>query len=257
MKPCSDVYNNLRRQYGLQPEPVFMFESMFRHADLYLQSGVPGFDYPHRRLSPKGRFVGPLLPHRSRQKTPFAHPKRTRAYKRVILATQGTVERNIEKILVPTLEAYKNDPDTLVIATTGGAGTQELRQRYPRPQFLIEDFIDFDSVMPHAHVFLTNGGYGGLALQYKLPVVVAGVYEGKKDIAARVQYNRIGIDLRTETPKPAQIHRAVATVPADEAYRQRVQILSEEFSRYPPIQLVEQYINGVLNQPDRRLAGLV
>ncbi|GAB3952032.1 glycosyltransferase [Spirosoma harenae] len=259
MKPCSDTYNNLRQQYGLQPEPGFMFESMFRHADLYLQSGVPGFDYPHRRLSPKVRFVGPLLPHRSRQKTPFAHLERIRAYKRVILVTQGTVERNIEKILVPTLEAYKNDPDTLVIATTGGSGTEELRQRYPQPQFLIEDFIDFDSVMPQAHVFLTNGGYGGvmLALQHKLPVVVAGVHEGKEDIAARVQYNQVGIDLRTETPKPAQIRQAVATVLTDEAYRQRVQALSEEFSRYQPIQLVEQYINELLNQPDRRLASLV
>lgn len=96
-----------------------------------------------------------------------------------------------------------------------------------------------------------------LALQHKLPVVVAGVHEGKEDIAARVQYNRVGIDLRTEMPKPAQIHQAVDTVLADEAYRQRVQTLSDNFSQYQPIQLVEQYINGLLNQPDRRLASLV
>jgi UDP:flavonoid glycosyltransferase YjiC (YdhE family) len=256
MKPCSALYNDIRQQHGLKPEPGFMFESVFRHADLYLQSGVPGFDYPHRRLSPKIRFVGPLLPHRSVQKAAFAHVHQTKAHQRVILVTQGTVERNIEKILVPTLEAYKNDPDTLVIVTTGGAGTAELRQRYLQPHFLIEDFIDFESVMPHADVYVTNGGYGGvmLALQHKLPVVVAGVHEGKNEIAARVHFNQVGIDLKTETPKPAQIRQAVGHVLTDETYRKRVEALSEEFSQYEPIQLMEQYVRELLNESHQRKA---
>lgn len=256
MKPCSDIYNNLRQQYGLNHEPGFMFESMFRHADLYLQSGVPGFDYPHRQLSPKIQFVGPLLPHRSAQKKPFAHLERIKAYKRVILATQGTVERSIEKILVPTLEAYKHDPDTLVIVTTGGSGTAELRERYPQPQFVIDDFIDFETVMPHVDVYVTNGGYGGvmLALQHKLPVVVAGIHEGKNEIAARVHFNQVGIDLKTETPKPGQIRHAVDHVLSDDSYRQRVQTLSEEFAQYQPVQLVEQYVNGLFNETHPRLA---
>jgi UDP:flavonoid glycosyltransferase YjiC (YdhE family) len=256
MKPCSELYNELRQQYGLKAEPGFMFESVFRHADLYLQSGVPGFDYPHRRLSPKIRFVGPLLPYRSVQKAAFAHLDQIQAHKRVILVTQGTVERNIEKILVPTLEAYKDDTDTLVIVTTGGAGTAELRQRFPQSHFLIDDFIDFESVMPHADVYVTNGGYGGvmLALQHKLPVVVAGVHEGKNEIAARVHFNQVGIDLRTETPKPGQIRQAVGRVLTEENYRKRVHALSEEFGLYEPIQLVEQYVNELLNESHQRIA---
>jgi UDP:flavonoid glycosyltransferase YjiC (YdhE family) len=248
MKPCNILHNELRERYGLLPESGFMFESVFRNAHYYLQSGVPGFDYPYRKLHPNVRFIGPLLLHRLGKKVPFAHAERTLAYKRVVLVTQGTVERNVEKIIVPTLEAFKNESDIMVIVTTGGSGTSELRQRYPQSHFLIEDFIDYDAVMPYVSVYVTNGGYGGvmLALQHKLPVVVAGVHEGKDDIAARVRFNQVGIDLRTETPKPTQIRRAVTEVLTSTQYRQRAQLLSTELAHYQPNALITEYIHNLL-----------
>ena len=42
----------------------------------------------------------------------------------VIVVTQGTVETDVNKLLVPALEAFKNS-EVLVIATTGGTGTEE------------------------------------------------------------------------------------------------------------------------------------
>lgn len=244
MKPCSLYFNELRTQYGLSQEPGFMFDAVFRNANLYLQSGVPGFDYPHRRLSPNVRFVGPMLPHRPGSRCTFEQAEQTLAYKRVILVTQGTFERNIDKIIVPTLEAYKHDTDTMVIVTTGGSGTEALRERYPQSHFLIEDFIDYDAVMPYVSVYVTNGGYGGvmLALQHKLPLVVAGIHEGKDDIAARVHYNRVGIDLKTETPSSKQIRRAVETVLTDPTYQRQARQLSEEFGRYQANKLAAGYI---------------
>lgn len=164
MKPCSVLFNELRAGYGLPQEPGFMFDAVFRNASLYLQSGVPGFDYPHRKLSPNVRFVGPLLPNKANEKVSFEQADITLKYKQVILVTQGTFERNVEKIIVPALEAYKNDPDTMVIVTTGGSGTEALRQRYPQRHFLIENFIDYDAVMPYVSVYVTNGGYGGVML---------------------------------------------------------------------------------------------
>lgn len=248
MKPCSILFNELRAKYGLPQEPGFMFDAVFRNASLYLQSGVPGFDYPHRKLSPNVRFVGPLLPNKSTGRASFVHADETLKYNRVILVTQGTFERDVEKIIVPTLEAYKNDPETMVIVTTGGSGTAALRQRYPQSHFLIEDFIDYDAVMPYASVYVTNGGYGGvmLALQHKLPIVVAGVHEGKDDIAARVRFNGVGIDLKTETPKAGQIRRAVAAVLSDSSYRQRAHQLSEEFRNYPANEIATGYIGGLV-----------
>jgi UDP:flavonoid glycosyltransferase YjiC (YdhE family) len=103
---------------------------------------------------------------------------------------------------VPTLEAFKGT-DCLVIATTGGSRTAELKARYPQENFIIEDFIPFNDVMPYASVYVTNGGYGGvmLGIENHLPLVVGGVHEGKNEINARVGYFKLGINLGTEKPK--------------------------------------------------------
>lgn len=44
-----------------------------------------------------------------------------------------------------------------------------------------------------------------LALQHRLPMVVAGVKEGKNDINARLDYNGLAVDLRTEKPSARRI----------------------------------------------------
>lgn len=41
----------------------------------------------------------------------------------------------------------------------------------------------------------------------KLPMVVAGIHEGKNEICARVGYFKLGINLRTENPKPEKIKK--------------------------------------------------
>ena len=99
--------------------------------------------------------------------------------------TQGTAEKALEKLQVSRLEAFKNTT-CLVIATTGGSQTQELRGRFPQDNLILEDFIPFHEVMPLADVYVTNGGCGGvlLTIEHKLPMVVASVHEGNIEINA-------------------------------------------------------------------------
>lgn len=68
----------------------------------------------------------------------------------------------------------------------------------------------------------SDGGCGGTqqALAHGLPVVVAGVTEGKNEVAARVAWSGAGINLKTETPSSAeQIRRDVRTLLDDTSYR--------------------------------------
>jgi UDP:flavonoid glycosyltransferase YjiC (YdhE family) len=162
----------------------------------------------------------------------------------VVLVTQGTVEKDVNKIIVPTLEAFKNT-NTLVIATTGGSGTAELRKRYPQHNFIIEDFIPFGDILPICDVYITNGGYGGvmLGIQNKVPMVVAGVHEGKNEICARVGYFKLGVNLKTEKPTADQIRNAVNEVARTSEYKKNVARLANEFQQYEPAALVEKYIN--------------
>jgi UDP:flavonoid glycosyltransferase YjiC (YdhE family) len=153
-----------------------------------LQLGTAGFEYKRSDLGKNIRFIGAALP-RSSNKEKWDHRKLLR-YKKVILVTQGTVETDVTKLIIPTLEAFKNT-EHLVIVTTGGANTDKLREEFHHDNIIIEDFIPFDAVMPLADVYVANGGYGGVtfAIENKLPMVVAGIHEGKSEINARVGYH--------------------------------------------------------------------
>ena len=234
-------------QYGIEVEADNIFDLLPGKCNLVLQTGTPGFEYRRSDLSPNYRFVGPLLPYsREKQALPWNNRKLLR-YKKVVLVTQGTVEKDETKLLVPTLEALRNS-DYLVVVTTGGAKTEAMRRQFEAPNVVIEDYIPFSDIMPHADVYVTNGGMGGvqLGIQYKLPMVTAGVHEGKNEICARVGYFDLGINLKTERPSPKQIREAVDQVVKNSHYRKNITALSQEFSRYDPFMLTQRYVEQLL-----------
>jgi MGT family glycosyltransferase len=249
-KPCTDLYNRLLSEHGLPTSTDFVFDTFIRQPDIFLQSGTPAFEYARPDKSPNIHFVGPMLPYSRGMRHPFQQATLTKSYERVLLVTQGTVERDPNKLIIPTLEAYKDDTRTLVIVTTGGSQTAELRAQYPQANVIIEDFIDFNSVMPHMHVYVTNAGYGGvmLALQNGLPMVAAGVHEGKNEIAARIGYFNVGVNLKIETPTAQQIHQSVEQVIANPAYRRNAKRIGIEFNQYDTNELCEKYITDLLGK---------
>ena len=89
-----------------------------------------------------------------------------------------------------------------------------------------------------------------LSIQHNVPMVTAGIHEGKNEIAARVGYFKVGIDLKTETPKPAQIRRSVEEILSNKQYRRNVQKLSSEFRQYASNELSEKYIRELLQKAE-------
>lgn len=247
-REAANIFAGLFREHGMVPVEGNIFDVLCKKTDLLLQSGTPGFEYTRSDLSKKVRFVGPLLPFAKGSKGLPDLGKQLEKYEKVLLVTQGTMEKDPEKILVPSLDAFK-DTSVLVIATTGGTGTPELQARYPQENIVIRDFIPFNDIMPHCDVYVTNGGYGGvmLGIQNQLPLVAAGIHEGKNEINARIGYFKMGIDLKTEFPTPAQIKASVEKVLADGSYKNNVKKLSREFKDYNPHSLCKQYIDDLLD----------
>ena len=241
------VMHALLDKYGVAHNGESIFDLAVKKTDLLLQSGTPSFEYFRSDLSRNIRFIGPLLPYSENKNQKQWYDPRLNDYTKVVLVTQGTVEKDINKILVPTLEAFK-DSDTLVVATTGGNGTASLKQKYPQQNLVIEDFIPFADIMPYADVYVTNGGYGGvmLSIENKLPMVTAGVHEGKNEINARVGFFNLGINLKTETPAPVQVRKAVEKVIQDNLFNNSVAKLSGEFNRYDPVSLFVKYAGETL-----------
>jgi UDP:flavonoid glycosyltransferase YjiC (YdhE family) len=241
------VMRRVFAEYGIECSGEFVFDEMQMKCDLLLQSGTPGFEYKRSDLEDKVKFVGPLLPYMVKKNNSPWFDERLNKYNKIVLATQGTVEKDSSKLLVPTLEALKNT-EYLVVITTGGSDTERLRRQYEAPNVIIEDFIPFDDIMPFADVYVTNGGMGGvmLSIENKLPMVMAGVHEGKNEICARAGYFNLAVNLKTERPTALQIRRAVDEVTGNEIYRKNISALSEEFSTYNSLELCEYYLQKLL-----------
>lgn len=241
------VLKALTEEHQLSYNNENIFDYIVKNATLLLQSGTPGFEYQRSDLGSNIRFAGPMLPYTPAKKQAPWYDERLDKYSNVILVTQGTVEKDTEKLIVPTLEAFK-DSDTLAVVTTGGSNTEELRKRYPQQNIIIEDFISFTDVMPYADAYVSNGGYGGilLSIENELPSVVAGVHEGKNEICARIGYFNLGVNLKTETPKPEQIKEAVEKILYNFKYKENVKRLAAEFTQYNANEICAQHVSELI-----------
>jgi MGT family glycosyltransferase len=241
------VMTDILAQHGIEAGGSNVFDLLTRKSTLVLQSGTPGFEYKRSDLGDNIRFIGALLPYKKASTQKAWFDERLKQYSKIILVTQGTVERDPEKIIVPTLEAFKNSR-YLVVATTGGSKTNELRERFPHENIIIEDFIPFNDIMPYADVYVTNGGYGGvmLGIENKLPMVVGGIHEGKNEINARIGYFKLGINLKSETPSVRQMYESIQLVLTDGTYRNNVIKLHHEFKSYNPNELTATYVAEIL-----------
>ncbi len=210
------------RVAGVEPDGRSVFDLPVSPY-LYLQAGVPAMEYPRRTWPAQLHFVGALLPPpppESVQQPSWWGDMHTA--ERVVLVTQGTVASDLEQLVVPTLRAFADDPATLVVATGPKCTAEALSSLLPLPaNARVVPYLPFGPLMPHVDVMVTNGGYGGhlTALHAGVPLVVAPAFEEKPDVARRVAYAGVGIDMRTSTPTPRQVHTAVHQALNDPRYR--------------------------------------
>ncbi|WP_192348531.1 glycosyltransferase [Algoriphagus sp. Y33] len=246
-KQAVDTFDEILKSYDIHIERSMLPNLLCREATLCLQIGTPGFEFNRIDLSDNIRFIGALLPYLSENedRKPW-FDERIKRYKKIILVTQGTFEKDFTKLTEPTLQAFK-DTDVLVIVATAGNGTKELREKYASENIIIENFIPFNDVMPFVHVFVTNGGYGGtlLSIHNQVPMVAAGVHEGKIEICSRIGYFNYGVNLGTETPDIEAIRNAVKEVLNNGLYKKNIARLNAEMAEYNAYELCEGYIAGL------------
>ncbi len=256
MKAGTLHYNQILARHGIAPISIdgFPHEPMLSARRVFI-NGSPGLEFPGYQPIANAEWVGPLVPARRTATAETALPDVVvDPTKKVVVVSQGTVDNTDPgKLIIPSIEALK-DSQYVVVATTAGAHTATLRARFPQSNVVIEDFIDYADLFPHTDVFVTSGGFGSnlAAFLHGVPVVGAGKREGKNDINARVGHNKLGIDLRSEHPKPAAIRKAVHTVLEDPMYATNVANLREQLQSYDPMTTIE---NAILNQSPTTRAG--
>lgn len=233
LAPAQRAADDLVRATGHDPLPG-LFLSWPTHADAVVQLTVEEFEYPRPDLATSVRFVGPPAPSSATPGTEVpAWWGDLDGGRPVVHVTQGTVANaDPGQLLLPTLRALADD-DVLVVAATGGRPVESLGDLPANAR--AAEYLPYDLLLPRTAAYVTNGGYGGVhhALRHGVPLVVAGRTEDKAEVAARVAWSGAGVRLRTNTPRPAQVRRAVRRVLGDPAYARASARLGERIAASP------------------------
>jgi UDP:flavonoid glycosyltransferase YjiC (YdhE family) len=257
-EPATRRINELLAKSGARPLSTVLFEAVVELADAYLQLSVPSFEFP-RKLSPNIHFVGtpPIIPNQAPVPSWAGDLDRTR---KVVLVTQGTVANHDFGLLVaPALQGLADQPDLLVVVTTGGRPVESIPCAIPS-NARIATYLPFEWILRKADVFVTNGGYGSVnqAMSRGIPIVTAGLTEDKADVNARIAWSGVGINLATNQPDPKVLRGAVRAVLEQPGYRMRAASMADEFDKRDTRSLIVRIINEAATgkkAPARRKAA--
>jgi MGT family glycosyltransferase len=255
-EPITRQTNEVLAGLGARPLPAVLFESVVDLADAYLQLSVPAFEFPRKQLPPTVHFVGrpPIVPNQA-PVPPWAAD--LDGSRKVVLVTQGTVANHDFGLLVaPTLAALANEPDLLVVATTGGRPVDTIPGAIPS-NARVASFLPFEWVLQKTDVFVTNGGYGSVnqAMSFGIPIVSAGMTEDKPDVNARIAWSGVGINLATNQPDQRVLRGAVRTLLDQPAYRTRAASMAEEFRKRDTRSLIIRVITDAAAAGKKAPAG--
>ncbi len=210
--------------------------------DGIVQFSAPSFEYPRPDATVPIRFAGPIIGPSSGELPDWWGD--LDSGRPVVLVTQGTIANNDLGMLVrPAIEGLAG-ADLLVVVTTGGPAVADLG---PLPANVrAAEFLPYADLFPKVDVFVTNGGYGGVqfALSHGIPLVAGGAGEDKPEVAARVGWSGVGVNLRTGRPSARAVADAVATVLRDSRYRAAAQLAAREIAAARGVVEIEELIAG-------------
>ncbi len=247
------LITEVRAEVGLGPATVSGLDGLLS-PHLVLAQGVPGLEYPRPDLPAAVRFVGRLaVPASARPDgaLPDWWPEVERARgegRPVVHVTQGTLHVAPGDLLRPTVEGLADSP-ALVVATTGGAAVDRLGALPPNVR--TAPFLPHDALLPAVDAMVTNGGWGGVlaAVAAGVPLVVAGSDLDKPEVARRVAWSGVGVDLRTRRPRPAAVRAAVDRVLTTPGFRTTARELSRRMAATGGAATAADHVERMLAHP--------
>jgi UDP:flavonoid glycosyltransferase YjiC (YdhE family) len=252
LQVCREILKDLGTEIPDNEE--LTSDVVYTWPDRFLQMCPPSTQYPRSDAPKTFGFTGglPRLP-KNPQASPSASPTwwteviDKPANTDIVLVSQGTVELNYNNLILPTLEALTDRPNTLVIVVLGIKGAT-LDSTVPIPDNArVIDYFPFDDILPHCSVFVHNGGYGGVqhSLSHGIPLVLAGETEDKPEMCAIAEWAGTAVNLKTGKPTAEALRAAINEVIAEPRYKEACGEIKTEIASFDPIKVVVDAIDQV------------
>jgi MGT family glycosyltransferase len=248
LRQAQKAANHQLHRLNSRELPMFLLDSGAL-ADGLIAPTVPEFDYPRSDLPANVRYVGAVHPAPTQRFAPPAWWHKLDGDRPVVHVTQGTVDNtDLRRLLRPTFEAMAGE-NVMVVATTGGPDVSALSFTVPANAY-VADHIPHEFLLPKVDLMVTNGGYGAVqrALSTGVPLVVAGNTEDKPEVAARVAWAGVGVDLKTGTPTAKAIRNAVREVLRDGGYLHRARALEAAYAQRDGVAEIVALIDEVVGE---------
>ncbi|GKT51001.1 UDP-glucosyltransferase B1 [Colletotrichum spaethianum] len=252
MKPMIDSWQEAMRRTGCTRIPN---KRLFRHCytahDFTLQLCSPSLEYPISDLPPTVEFIG-VMP-RKAPSPDYEYPtwwseveraQENNKYRHVVFVSQGTVNADYSELVLPSIEAFSNRQDVLVVVTLGVRGAQLPSEFTIPPNVRVLDYLPYDTILEYTDVFVSNAGYGAFthSVRNGVPIVLAGENEEKIEVTMRGVYAGLGVSLATQRPTPEQVRKGVEQILRDIKYKKAAINLKRETDSMDALAAVEKKV---------------
>lgn len=209
---------------GATKEAKSMFDMFASASDVYLQYGVPEFEYPRSDLRAGLRFVGaPVAVGIAERALPVWWEDvvaAKKAGKKIVAVTSSSVIFDNSVLIRPALEALEDRDDVLVVTTLVTSDVETLDFKIPE-NARVAKFIPLDLALPDVDVLITNGGYGTVqqALRSGVPMIVSGVGQDKSHTGGIINYVGNGIYHAVHQTDATMLSEAFDEISRNQSYR--------------------------------------
>jgi UDP:flavonoid glycosyltransferase YjiC (YdhE family) len=246
------AYGEAFMSVGARKPEIFLLDALYTLPDRFIQMCTPSAEYPRSDAPKTLRWAGGY-PKASRDlnhtRPAWWHEVTSNNTRKIVFVCQGTVCPDLNQLVIPTMIAFKERPDIIVVVALGKQGAT-LPADVPVPSnSKVVDYIPYDELLPYCDVFVTTGGYGSYqrALNSGTPLVIAATTEEKPETAARAEWAGVAVNLRSSDPSTKQLEQAVDEILSNKQYKTRALEIRAEIATYDPV--------GVIIENIEELAG--
>ncbi|KAI4638204.1 hypothetical protein J4E93_010360 [Alternaria ventricosa] len=250
--PVNAAIDALLLEMGATTTTPSLYDMMMRASDVYLQYGIPAFEWERSDWRPHLRFMGaPVAVGIAEHSLPewWGDVLEAKAAgKKIVAVSSSSVVYDTGALIKPALDAFGGREDVFVVATLVTSDVEMLDFAIPA-NARVAKFIPLDLALPDIDVLVTNGGYGTIqqSLRAGVPMVVSGAGQDKSHTGTLINYRGFGIYHALPQVTPELLTETFDKIVGNETYRKRLDNVKKEYEKYNAVDVVEDTIKKVVN----------